>query len=169
MCAHNSPNISSYYRSCYLGSCVPIIYPSNLPWIVGFYVHFQGLAQRLLKVIPDFIGLLTTFPQCIFYRISQNLLVISKSVYAITDWDPLDIQQYCILTTIPHSVFVVSIDIEVSRLTIWFQKVCIIRLPHQHHPQFCVAYSTSTGSIYSNNIFTSLVKPTSWPISPLVW
>ena len=39
-----------------------------------------------------------------------------------------------------------SIDIEVSLLAIGFQKVCIIRLP-QHHPVFCVAYSTSTGTI----------------------
>ena len=53
------------------------------------------------------------------------------------------------------------IDNEVSRLDIWFQKVCIAYTRASKLPQFCVAYSTP--ECYSKDISMSLVKPTSWP------
>ena len=40
--------------------------------------------------------------------------------------------------------------IEVSRMVIGFHKVCVVRSPAvpQHHPQFCVAFSTPSCSIH---------------------
>ena len=55
------------------------------------------------------------------------------------------------------------IDIEVSRLAIGFQKVCIIRLPQCTITtlNFASRIAHLLAAYYSNNIFTSLVKPTS--------
>ena len=85
----------------------------------------------------------------------------------------------------PHTNIEASkiiIDVEVSRLAIGFQKVCITRLPQctRSTLYICVAYSTSTGSILFKQYFhksgktyqltnqsACLLKPTKFLI-PLV-
>ena len=59
--------------------------------------------------------------------------------------------------------YVDIIDIEVSRLAIGFQKVCIIRLPQRTNTtlNFATHIAHLLAAYYSNSIFTSLVKPTS--------
>ena len=56
-----------------------------------------------------------------------------------------------------------GIDIEVSRLAIEFQKVCMIRLPHCTNTtlKFASRIAHQLAAYYSNSNFTSLVKPTS--------
>ena len=56
-----------------------------------------------------------------------------------------------------------TIDINVSRLAIGFQKVCIVRLPQGTRTTLYFASHIAhlLAAYYSNSIFTSLVKPTS--------
>ena len=60
-----------------------------------------------------------------------------------------------------------TIDMEVSRLAVVFQKVCIIRLPQSTDTTlyFASRIAHLLAACYSNSIFTSLVKPTSLPIN----
>ena len=58
------------------------------------------------------------------------------------------------------TMYVYTIDIEVSRLAIRFQKASIIKHPHmqQYHPQVRVADNTSTGSILFKQYFHKSCK-----------
>ena len=63
-------------------------------------------------------------------------------------------------TTLHMSSIISTMDIEVFRLAIELQTVCVVQslAVTLHHPQFCVTYSTPTGSILFKQHFHKSCK-----------
>ena len=138
-------------------------YPTPLKYLYSYIKYYW-----YIKILP-----LSAVHCCCMFIFSSANLMTWQIWWCHCIWVQTVNQSDVILHNIDigcadfRSTCMIFIDIEVSRFAIGIQSVCIIRLPQCTITtlNFASRVAHLLAAYYWNRIFTSLVKPTSWPIS----